>query len=66
MSLHDDVGTSAEELSPEEGRRLLDAAARQHLGMSAEEFIEAWDGGFFAEQDTLPVQRVAMLLPFGR
>ncbi len=66
MSLHDDVGTSVEEVTPEEGRELLDVAARQHLGMSREEFIEAWDTGLFTDPDTLSVQRVAMLLPFGR
>jgi hypothetical protein len=66
VSVHDDVGTSVEEISPEEGRRLLVAAARGQLGMSGQEFVEAWEAGLFADPDTLPVQRVAMLLPFGR
>lgn len=66
-----DVGTdgpacAVEEVSIEEGRQLLDEAARLHLNMSAAEFIEAWDEGRFTEPDTFPVQHVAALLPFGR
>lgn len=55
-----------EEISLEEGRRLLDDAARRTLNMTAEEFIEAWDEGRFADPDSLRVQQVAALLPFGR
>ncbi len=68
-----DVGTTAdesdcavEEISLEEGRAMLDEAARRHLNMSAAEFIEAWDEGRFADPDSLGVQQVAALLPFGR
>ncbi|MBA2309227.1 MAG: hypothetical protein H0W01_08010 [Pseudonocardiales bacterium] len=55
-----------EEVSLDEGRRMLDDAARQHLNMSAEDFIEAWDEGRFTDPDSLRVQQVAALLPFGR
>ena len=66
-----DVGTAAgdlsEELSIEEGRRLLDQAARKHLNMSGEEFIESWDTGLFGDRaDTLQVMQVAGLLPLPR
>ncbi len=66
VSVYDDVGVGVEEMTPDEGRELLDAAARKHLNMSGAEFVAAWDAGRFAEQDSLSVQRVAMLLPFGR
>jgi hypothetical protein len=56
-----------QELTPEEGRALLDQAARYYLDMSAEEFLAAWDrGDFAAEPDRPEVARVAILLPFGR
>ena len=55
-----------EEISLEEGRRLLDEAARRTLNMTAEEFIVAWDEGRFADPDSLRVQQVAVLLPFAR
>ncbi len=66
-----DVGTQGptyevEEISLDDGRRLLDDAARQYLNMSAVEFIAAWDEGRFADPDSLRVQQVAALLPFGR
>lgn len=66
-----DVGTQGptyevEEISLDDGRRLLDDAARQYLNMSATEFIAAWDEGRFADPDSLRVQQVAALLPFGR
>jgi hypothetical protein len=53
------VQHSVQELDAQEGRQLLDRQARRYLGMSAEEFAEAWDRG-------ADVARVAMLLPFGR
>ena len=55
-----------EEISIEDGRRLLDEAARRTLNMTADEFIEAWDEGLFADPDSLRVQQVVALLPFGR
>ncbi len=33
------------EVTPEEGRRLFDDAARQVMGMSGEEFIRRWEAG---------------------
>jgi hypothetical protein len=55
-----------EEISLEDGRRMLDEAARQYLNMSGDEFIAAWDEERFTEPDSLRVQQVAALLPFGR
>ncbi len=70
MSLADDLDMSlpaaAEELSSEEGRELLDAAARRKLGMSGGEFLQAWDAGRFADSDTLALHEVAALVPFAR
>jgi hypothetical protein len=55
------------ELSREEGLALLDRAARRRLGMSAEEFIRAWEAGeFVGKADQGGVAGVAMLLPFAR
>jgi hypothetical protein len=55
------------ELTPEEGRRLLDCEARRILGISGEEFIRAWDEGKFDEDPDQPgLMHVAMLLPFAR
>jgi hypothetical protein len=56
-----------EEVSREEGCRILDDAARRWLDMSAEEFIDAWDAGKFADRaDTPEVINVAMLIPFAK
>ena len=53
------------EATAEEGRAILDRAARRYLNMSAEEFIEAWNAGKFDDNPDRPeVMRVAMLLPF--
>jgi hypothetical protein len=54
------------EASPEEGRELLDRAARRLLGMSGDEFQQAWAAGEFEDDPERPgVAEVAMLLPFG-
>jgi hypothetical protein len=53
------------ELSREEGWALLDAAAHRHLGMTADDFIRAWDSGVFHDPDPdlhPGVMRVAFLL----
>jgi hypothetical protein len=55
-----------EEISLDDGRRMLDEAARQYLNMSGAEFIAAWDEVRFTDPDSLRVQQVAALLPFGR
>ena len=53
-------------IGEEEGWAILDRAARQHLGMSAEEFVQAWTAGQLQDPDAPNVQRVAMLLPLAR
>jgi hypothetical protein len=55
-----------EELSPEDGRRLFDDAARRFVGMSGPEFLRAWDQGAFSGDERNEVYHVAMLIPFGR
>lgn len=55
-----------QEITLEEGQRMLDEAARRHLNMTGEEFIAAWDEGRIPNGDSLSVQQVAALLPFGR
>ncbi len=53
------------ELSPEEGMELLGHQA-QRLGLTAEEFIAAYDRGEFDGTTDATVLDVAMFLPFGR
>jgi hypothetical protein len=60
------TATTHDKISVEEGRALLDEAARHWLGISREEFIAAWEAGRYREDESLAVQQVAMLLPFGR
>jgi hypothetical protein len=59
---------SIELLDREEGFALLDQQARELLGMSAEEFVRAWDEGKLAEEAErrLEIMHLAMLLPFAR
>lgn len=47
---------------------IFDAAARQHLRMSGEEFLKAWDSGAFEPDPDAHrgVMDVAILLPFVR
>lgn len=59
-------GVEVREVSPREGWELFDAAARRFLGMSGAEFLEAWDRGAFAEEDSPDVTLVALLIPFAR
>ncbi len=70
MSLADEIDVAvppaAAVVSHEEGRELLDAASRRKLGMSGQEFLEAWDAGRFADHDTLALHEVAALVPFAR
>jgi hypothetical protein len=56
------------ELTEEEGFALLDRQAQRYLGMSARDFIAAWDAGKFAQNgaERPEVVRLAMLLPLGR
>ena len=55
------------EVTDEEGRAILDRAARHYLNMSGEEFMRAWKEGRFAENgagEDLRVAWVSMLIPF--
>jgi hypothetical protein len=55
------------ELTHEEGVALFDRVARQRLGMSGNEFIQAWETGFFDDNPDRPeVMYVAMFLPLAR
>ncbi len=54
------------EATPEEGRALLDRAAREALNMSGEEFLARWDAKEFEDNDDPAITRVAMLIPFAR
>ena len=55
-----------DELTREEGWQLLDREARRYLGMSAAEFLRAWDAHEFPDPDVPEVLSVAMLIPFAR
>jgi hypothetical protein len=55
------------ELSPEEGRKLFDEAARFYLNISGDEFIRAWEAGEYDDDpDRSEVMSMAMLLPFAQ
>lgn len=59
------------ELSPTEGRELLDRQAQRYLGVSGDEFVRSWEAGEYGDPDDRTknppgVMRVAMLLPFAR
>ena len=52
------------DLTEEQAYDLLDREAHRYLGMSAREFIDAWDAGTFDDDPDRPdVMYVAMLLP---
>jgi hypothetical protein len=55
------------ELTLEEGKALIDRLARQHLGMSGEAFMRAWEAGELDAQAERPeIVHLAMLLPLAR
>ena len=54
------------EVTREEGREMLDRAAREALNISAGEFLAKWDAGDYENADDPAVTRVAMLIPFAR
>lgn len=55
------------EYTPDEGRAIFDAAARRHLSMSGDEFLQRWDAGEFADDPDRPeVIEVAMMIPLVR
>lgn len=53
-------------LTDDEGREILDCAARRYLKLSGEEFVRAWEAEEFEDPDASEAQRVAMRLPFAR
>jgi hypothetical protein len=57
-------------LSPEEGRRLFDEAARELAGMSGEEFIRRYDNGEFAntpdDAEHRNIIELGLMIRFGR
>lgn len=53
------------EVTGEEAWAILEAAAQRELGISAKDFLGAWEAGKFDDDTERPsVMRVAMLLPF--
>jgi hypothetical protein len=54
------------EVTREEGRAILDRAAREALNISGEDFLAKWDAGQYENDDDPAVTRVAMLIPFAR
>jgi hypothetical protein len=54
------------EATREEGRAMLDRAAREVLNISGGEFLAKWDAGEYGDADDPAVTRVAMLIPFAR
>ncbi len=57
-------------LSDDEARKEFEAAARQWLGISGEEFLRRWDAGeyreVFDDEDHYGVLMVATLIPWVR
>jgi hypothetical protein len=54
------------EATREEGREMLDRAAREVLNLTGEEFLARWDAGDYRDADDPAITRVAMLIPFAR
>jgi len=56
-------------LTQEDGRAILNAHTYRTLGLSADEFIRAWDAGAFdnPDPDTRPeIMWLAMMIPLAR
>jgi hypothetical protein len=52
------------ELTEDQAWDIVDRRARQYLGMTADDFIRAWEAGEFDDDPDRPeVMRVAILLP---
>jgi hypothetical protein len=60
------VEVEVAEATREEGRGMLDRAAREVLAISGDEFLTRWDAGEYRDSDDPAVTRVAMLIPFAR
>lgn len=55
------------ELSPDEGMRLFDNAAKYYLEISGQEFLERLEAGEFDDPDADPnIAQVLALVPFAR
>ena len=54
------------EATREEGRAMLDRAAREELNISADEFLRRWDDGEYHDSHDPAITRLAMLIPFAR
>lgn len=51
-------------VTPREGYRLLDKLTKQHYGLTAGEFIDAWQAGGFRDEYEYPdAVRLAMMIP---
>lgn len=57
------IDNEIRELTPEQGRQILDDKARQYLGLSGDEFRARWEAGDLDPDADPNVMRVAMLLP---
>lgn len=55
---------TAEEVTAEEGRALFEQACQRELGVSADEFLRAYDSDDLGKWPAREVQRVEFLLPF--
>lgn len=55
-----------EEVSAEEGHKMLHAQTMDKLGIGATEFLKRLDAGEYADTRDENVLRLAMLAPFGR
>ena len=56
-------GVEIRYVSEEEAWQIVEDAAQRELGMSAKEFIEAWDSGRFDDDPDRPeIMKVVMLL----
>jgi hypothetical protein len=55
-------------ISPEEGRKIFDRAARRKVGMSGSDFLRAWDEGRYADlaEEDPRVQELLMMIPLVR
>lgn len=54
------------ELSPQEGKTLLDNASRELLNLPGTEFLEKWAAGAFEGDPRPEVWTVAALIPFAQ
>ncbi|HCU91821.1 MAG TPA: hypothetical protein DHU96_03430 [Actinobacteria bacterium] len=60
------AGIDVAEATPEEGKAMLDHAAREVLNITGEDFLARWDAGEYEDSDDPAITRVAMLIPFAR